>query len=99
MASDIGLYNDIRGHSLVDWRVARSASPREEWEMLVCHRPGTDTSQLFRLQHERGDLLPVTGDLLPVTGGAVDAVSCGAYEPIHGNFIVFERARGGSEEV
>ena len=68
MASDVGRFNDIRGHSLVDWRVGCSSSP---------------------LQLE----------LLPVTHCSDDAVASGSYEPIHGDIIVFERSRGGSEEV
>ena len=91
MASDVGRFNDIRGHSLVDWRVGCSSSPLQ-LELLLCHRPGTNTSQLFRLQHEGGELLPVTHC-------SDDAVASGSYEPIHGDIIVFERSRGGSEEV
>jgi hypothetical protein len=91
MASDIGRFNDIRGHSLVDWRAGCGSSPLE-LELLICHRPGTNTSQLFRLQREGGELLPVTHC-------SDDAVASGSYEPIHGDIVVFERSRGGSEEV
>jgi hypothetical protein len=94
MASDVGRFNDIRGHSLVDWRVGRSSQSSSplELELLVCHRPGTNTSQLFRLQREGGELLPVTHC-------SDDAVARGSYEPIRGDIVVFERSRGGSEEV
>ena len=60
--------------------------------MLVCHRPGTNTSQLFRLQREGGELVPLTQL-------SDDAVTSGCYEPIHGKHAVFERSRGGNEEV
>jgi hypothetical protein len=91
MASDVGRFNDIRGHSLVDWRISPSSSPLA-LELLVCHRPGTNTSQLFRLQREGGELLPVTEC-------SDDAVASGSYDPIHGNFVIFQRSKGGSEEV
>ena len=90
MASDIGRYNDFRGHSLVDWRGGPTEA--DEVEMLVCHRPGTNTSQLFRLQREGGELVPLTQL-------SDDAVTSGCYEPIHGKHAVFERSRGGNEEV
>ncbi len=60
--------------------------------MLVCHRPGTNTSQLFRLRREGGELVPLTQH-------SDDAVTSGCYEPIHGKHAVFERSRGGNEEV
>ncbi len=91
MASDIGRFNDIRGHGLVDWKVGDSAS-FHDLELLVCHRPGTNTSQLFRLQREGGELIPVTH-------GSDDAVSHGSYAPMRGDIVVFERSRGGSEEA
>jgi hypothetical protein len=91
LASDIGRYNDFRGHSLVDWRVGQEGAHRE-MEMLVCHRPGTDTSQLFRLNVE-------CGQLLPLTQMCDDAVTSGCFEPVHGRHAVFQRSRGGNEEV
>jgi hypothetical protein len=91
LASDIGRYNDFRGHSLVDWRVSQKAAP-DDMEMLLCHRPGTNTSQLFRLKHD-------CGELYPLTQNSDDAVTSGCYEPIHGKHAVFERSKGGSEEV
>jgi hypothetical protein len=91
MVSDIGRFNDIRGHSLVDWRVGCSTSPHE-LEMLVCHRPGSNTSQLFRLQHP-------CGELLQVTVGSDDAVVHGCYAPMCSEVAVFERSKGGSEEA
>jgi hypothetical protein len=60
--------------------------------MLICHRPGTNTSQLFRLQRE-------DGELLLVTHGSDDAVAYGSYAPTLDDVIVFERSKGGSEEA
>ena len=83
IASAVARYADFRGHRFVDWHPTRR-------EMLVSHRrAGVDTTQIFRIAGPLAELEPLTD------GG--EPVSKARYEPIDGNYIVFERGTGGDE--
>ena len=83
IASAVARYNELRGHRFVDWHPTRR-------EMLVAHRrAGADTTQIFRI----ADPLAAPEQLTD----AAEPVSKAGYEPIAGNYIVFERGSGGDE--
>ena len=83
IASAVARYTDFRGHRFVAWHPTRR-------EMLVSHRrAGVDTTQIFRIAGPLAEPEPLTD------GG--EPVSKARYEPIDGNYIVFERGSGGDE--
>jgi dipeptidyl aminopeptidase/acylaminoacyl peptidase len=82
LVTEVAGYTDIRGHSFIEWH------PRTE-TMLVAHRPGLDTSQLFLLDSPGGELLQITNFDEPVTAGT--------FEPNTGEYIVYSRSEGGNE--
>ncbi len=76
-------YTDFRGHGFLDWHPERN-------EMLVSHRPaGASLPQVFKLDAPMGALKPLINTSEPI--------SSASYEPRTGQYIVFERAAGGSE--
>ena len=84
LADEVARYTDFRGHRFVDWHPLKA-------EMLVSHRKaGADTTQIFRI----GAAL---AEPEPLTAGDTDAVRNAGYEPIRGDYIVFERGSGGDE--
>ncbi len=83
IASAVARYTDFRGHRFVAWHPTRR-------EMLVSHRrAGVDTTQIFRIAGPLAEPEALTD------GG--EPVSKARYEPIDGNYIVFERGSGGDE--
>ena len=83
IANAVARYTDFRGHRFVAWHPTRR-------EMLVSHRrAGVDTTQIFRIAGPLAEPEPLTD------GG--EPVSKARYEPIDGNYIVFERGSGGDE--
>ncbi|MFD2452304.1 hypothetical protein [Ideonella paludis] len=79
----VARYTDFRGHGFLDWHPARN-------EMLVSHRPaGASLPQVFKLDAPMGALKPLISTSEPI--------SSASYEPRAGEYIVFERAAGGSE--
>jgi len=84
LAEEVARYTDFRGHRFVDWHPLKA-------EMLVSHRKaGADTTQIFRI----GAALAAPE---PLTPGDRDPVRNASYEPIRGDYIVFERGNGGDE--
>ena len=84
LADEVARYTDFRGHRFVDWHPLKA-------EMLVSHRrAGADTTQIFRI----GAAL---AEPEPLTVGDTDTVRNASYEPIRGDYIVFERGSGGDE--
>ena len=84
IAHAVARYNDFRGHGFVDWHPTKR-------EMLVSHRSaGVNTTQIFRLAGAAGRAR--AADRL-----AADPVSQASYEPLAGDYIVFERSSGGDE--
>ena len=84
LAEEVARYTDFRGHRFVDWHPLKA-------EMLVSHRKaGADTTQIYRI----GAAL---AEPEPLTSGDADPVRNASYEPIRGEYIVFERGRGGDE--
>ncbi|HEY0818521.1 MAG TPA: prolyl oligopeptidase family serine peptidase [Rhizobacter sp.] len=81
LVSKVATYTDFRGHGFADWHPTRR-------EMLVSHRQG-NTTQIFRLAGALQAPEPLTD--------AADPVSTASYEPVRGDYIVFERSAGGSE--
>ena len=83
LAEQVGRYNDFAGHRFVDWHPTRR-------EMLVSHRrPGTNTTQIFVVGTPLGAPRQLTDFAEPVRTAS--------YEPITGDYIVFERSTGGDE--
>ncbi|MDQ6685237.1 MAG: prolyl oligopeptidase family serine peptidase [Pseudomonadota bacterium] len=83
IAADVGKYNDFRGHAFVAWHPRRA-------EMLVSYRPrGGDTVQLFRVASALAEPERLTD--------FADPVRRASYEPLRGDYIVYERSSGGDE--
>jgi len=83
IARTVARYTEFRGHRFVAWHPTRR-------EMLVSHRrAGADTTQIFRIAAPLAEPEPLTDGSEPV--------SRASYEPIDGNYIVFERGSGGDE--
>jgi len=84
LADEVARYTDFPGHRFVDWHPLKA-------EMLVSHRKaGADTTQIFRI----GAAL---AEPEPLSSGDKDPVRNASYEPIRGDYIVFERGNGGDE--
>jgi dipeptidyl aminopeptidase/acylaminoacyl peptidase len=83
IAQGVARYTDFRGHSFVDWHPTRS-------EMLVAHRKaGGSTTQIFRIGAALAAPEPLTD--------FADPVRVASYEPLRGEYVVFERGSGGDE--
>ena len=83
VAAQVARYNDFRSHAFVDWHPAKA-------EMLVAHRQaGADTTQIFRVRAPLAEPEPLTSSSEPVRKAS--------YEPLAGDYIVFERSSGGDE--
>ena len=83
LAEQVGRYNDFAGHRFVDWHPTRR-------EMLVSHRkPGTNTTQIFLVATPLAAPQQLTDFAEPVRTAS--------YEPITGDYLVFERSTGGDE--
>jgi dipeptidyl aminopeptidase/acylaminoacyl peptidase len=84
IAKRVALYNEFRGHGFVTWHPTKR-------EMIVVHRKqGQNTSQLFRVSAPMAEPEQLTE--------FKDPVASATYEPKAGNYIVFERDEGGSEQ-
>jgi len=83
LADRVARYTDFRGHSLVEWHPVKR-------EMLVAHRKaGGSTTQIFRVAAPLAEPEPLTDFGEPVRNAS--------YEPLKGDYIVFERSNGGDE--
>jgi dipeptidyl aminopeptidase/acylaminoacyl peptidase len=83
IAQGVARYTDFRGHSFVDWHPTRR-------EMLVAHRKaGGSTTQIFRIGAALAAPEPLTD--------FADPVRVASYEPLRGEYVVFERGSGGDE--
>ncbi|MEO6363458.1 MAG: prolyl oligopeptidase family serine peptidase, partial [Caldimonas sp.] len=83
VAADVVKYTDFRGHRFVDWHPTKR-------EMLVAYRKaGGDTTQIFRLASPLAEPEALTDFAEPVRNAS--------YEPVRGDYIVFERGTGGDE--
>lgn len=83
LAEAVAKYTDFRGHAFVDWH------PKKR-EMLVAHRPaGASTVQLFRIGAPLAEPEQLTDFAEPVR--------VASWEPLRGEYIVFERSNGGDE--
>jgi len=83
LAQQAARYTDFRGHNFIEWHPLRR-------EMLVSHRKaGGSTLQLFRLTAPMAEPEPLTDFSEPVR--------VATWEPLRGEYIVFERANGGDE--
>ena len=83
LVQQVSRYTDFRGHNFVDWHPSRR-------EMLVSYRKaGGNTVQLFRLRGPMAEPEPLTD--------FADPVRTASYEPLQGNYLVFERSSGGNE--
>jgi dipeptidyl aminopeptidase/acylaminoacyl peptidase len=83
LAEQVARYTDFRGHSFVEWHPARR-------EMLVAHRRlGASTTQIFRVTAPMAEPEALTDSTEPVRNAS--------YEPLKGEYIVFERSSGGDE--
>ena len=84
LVQQVSRYTDFRGHNFVDWHPSRR-------EMLVSYRKaGGNTVQLFRLRGPMAEPEPLTD--------FADPVRTASYEPLQGNYLVFERSSGGNRE-
>jgi dipeptidyl aminopeptidase/acylaminoacyl peptidase len=76
-------YTEFRTHSFAGWHPTKP-------HMLVRHREkGADIAQLFWLRETGGALEKITDFSDPIGGAALN--------PIHGNYLVYGSAKGGSE--
>ena len=75
-------YNDFRGRALLDWH------PKQRM-MLISTRSKGSTPQLHLLRKAKGELEQLTD--FP------DPVRVGHFDPVKGDFIVFEKDDGGTE--
>ena len=83
VATQVARYNDFRSHAFVNWHPVKA-------EMLVAHRQaGADTTQIFRMRAPLAEPEPLTSSSEPVRKAS--------YEPVAGDYIVFERSSGGDE--
>jgi dipeptidyl aminopeptidase/acylaminoacyl peptidase len=83
LAGQVARYTDFRGHNFVEWHPTKR-------EMLVAHRRlGASTVQIFRVAAPMAEPEPLTEANEPVRNAS--------YEPLKGEYIVFERASGGDE--
>jgi protease II len=83
LAQAVAKYTDFRGHAFVEWH------PKKR-EMLVAHRKaGGNTVQLFRVAAPLAEPEPLTD--------FADPVRIATWEPLQGDYIVFERSNGGDE--
>ncbi len=83
LAEQVARYADFRGHNFVEWHPTRR-------EILVAHRRlGASTTQIFRVAAPLAEPEPLTDANEPVRNAS--------YEPLKGEYIVFERASGGDE--
>ncbi|HEX2541886.1 MAG TPA: alpha/beta fold hydrolase [Caldimonas sp.] len=83
LAEQVARYTDFAGHRFVDWHPTRR-------EMLVAHRrPGAATTQIFRVDSALAAPQQLTESAEPVRTAS--------YEPVNGDYIVFERSSGGDE--
>ena len=83
LVDEVARYTDFRGHRFVDWHPLRS-------EMLVSTRKaGGDTTQIFRIAAPLAEPEQLTDFSEPVRTAS--------YEPMRGDYIVFERSTGGDE--
>jgi len=83
VAAQVERYTDFRSHAFVDWHPAKA-------EMLVAHRQaGADTTQIFRVRSPLAEPEALTASGEPVRKAS--------YEPLAGDYIVFERSSGGDE--
>ena len=83
LVREVEKYTDFRGHGFVDWHPTRR-------EMLVAHRKaGANTVQLYSLAGPLAQPQQLTD--------FADPVRAASYEPIDGNYLVFERSSGGNE--
>jgi dipeptidyl aminopeptidase/acylaminoacyl peptidase len=83
LVQDVAKYTDFRGHNLIEWHPIRR-------EMLVSHRKaGGNTLQLFRVAAPMAEPEALTDFAEPV--------SSASYEPLKGDYLVFERGNGGDE--
>jgi dipeptidyl aminopeptidase/acylaminoacyl peptidase len=83
LAEQVAKYTDFRGHSFVEWHPTKR-------EMLVSHRKaGGSTVQLFRVAAPLAEPEALTD--------ANEPVRSASYEPLKGEYVVFERASGGDE--
>ena len=83
-------YNDFRGYGLGRWHPTENV-------LLVSHRPGTDTTQLFVLPEPKAELIPIT----QVAGktNSRDPVNSGCFHPFTGDTIIYKQSIGGNEQV
>jgi dipeptidyl aminopeptidase/acylaminoacyl peptidase len=83
VARQVEKYTDFRGHQFVEWHPLRR-------EMLVSHRKaGANTVQLFRIAAPLAEPEQLTDFDEPVRSGS--------WEPLKGEYLVFERASRGDE--
>ena len=83
LAEQVAKYTDFRGHSFVEWHPTLR-------EMLVSHRKaGGSTAQLFRVAAPLAEPEALTDGNEPVRSAS--------YEPLKGEYVVFERSSGGDE--
>ncbi|MFZ5549589.1 MAG: prolyl oligopeptidase family serine peptidase [Pseudomonadota bacterium] len=83
VAQAVEKYTDFRGHGFADWHPTQR-------EMLVSHRgAGGNTAQIYRVSAPLAEPEKLTD--------FTDPVYTASYEPLNGQYIVFERASGGNE--
>ena len=83
VAEQVARYIDFRSHGFVAWHPVRA-------EMLVAHRQANaDTTQIFRVRSALAEPEPLTAFSEPVRRAS--------YEPLAGDYLVFERSSGGDE--
>lgn len=83
IAREVAKYTDFRGHNLVEWHPIRR-------EMLVSHRKaGAATVQLYRIAAPMSEPEQLTAFDEPVRNAS--------WEPLKGEYLVFERANRGDE--
>jgi dipeptidyl aminopeptidase/acylaminoacyl peptidase len=83
LAEQVARYTDFRGHNFVDWHPLKR-------EMLVSYRKaGGNTLQLFLVRSPMSEPEPLTD--------FADPVRTASFEPLAGQYLVFERSSGGSE--
>ena len=83
LVARVAPYTEFRGHGFVDWHPQRK-------QMLVRHREeGANTTQIYRLSEPGGKLEKLTD--------FSDPVGAASFNPVHGQYLVYARASGGSE--
>lgn len=83
IAERVAPYTEFRGHGFVDWHPTERA-------MLVRHREaGANIAQIYLLRAPGGKLERITD--------FADSVRAAAFNPVHGQYIVYERDTGGNE--